>query len=1006
MRCSLGGHGSAKRPVDTLKIPMNSHDRVTRINTLSLYLFTFLIANSARSAIVVTPGNSVKVPVGATLKFHSNVPVKWSLLPGSVGSIDSDGTYHAPASITVSNKMGGCQILPNDSIYNTRVDSLPLRPESRDWISRLPASGVGYFPAWGINIADEHTPTRKLHFMYTPQNDGAYEFVPWPKLKRENGVFSDPLSGLDRHVLTVNRHDCNVYEIYNDYPVGVNKSCGNCTAQSGTHYVSTTTYLPHAATDAGGLYLAPLTLRLQEVRAGAIRHALRMTLDNNFISPTHVWPATANAGPYGRIPYGTRFRLRASFDISRFSPVAKVLLTQLKEYGLVLADGGANWEVDGATDLTEDFGVWGAMGEAGGAVRGSDFEIVDESRLLMSPDSGQVNPENGYVKPDSFAVVIATDERNPAQVSRVSVAIEGVTVGIPEESVWIQSGVTKHLESWVNGTSNKAVIWSMEPQLGKLTSEGIYTAPNVDRPATTTLTVASAADRSAKTILALTVMPAGGIRIDIGNASGAPGVPNRSAPDYGPDSHGHMWWREQGGEIGWGVAFDESAGNSWPKLPDIGLYYTRRYSFNDMTYRFAVPNGNYKITLMFATGCHGKFGMNSVPMRLEAQGQIVVPEYDYGRNIDYACNTPSVETMPATATDNDLYFSIRRVTHGSNMASPMLNAFSIEGDSSPGHLGLYPSPAPDAETGSKTQFNAIGWYMSNAVTWSVSGPGSITPTGLYVAPAVPPGSDEAVIVTARSTVNASQSVSEKFVFKSGSLVLSPASALLQRGLSQQFKATMGSAGYSNLHWDISPHVGSINAEGLYTAPDELSKDTDVTITARSIQNSSKSGMAMVKVKAIPDPIRINCGDQGGFKDAHGNVWSSDYGFSPSIGYNMYGVPIAHAPDDLQYLYRSSRYVYENQGFSYDFAVPNGRYAVTLMFADYGHTQGGTYQFNVKIDGAQVLSKFDPDAEYGARSAVDKTFQTVATKKAIHIEFFGVKGGALVNGIQLAYVGPS
>ena len=987
---------------------MFSHATVARrvANTLPIFFFSVFVTSSAPSAIVITPANAVTVPVGTTLKFRSNVPVKWSLLPGSVGSIDADGTYHAPASIPVSNRMGGCQILPNDSIFNTRIDSLPLHPESKAWISALPAEGVSYLPAWGTNIADGHTPNRKMHFLYTPQNDGEYEFVPWPKLKRENGVFSDPLSGVDRHVLTVNRDNCTVYEIYNDYPAGVNKSCPTCTGQSGTRYLSTTPALTHAATDAAGLPLAPLTLRLEEVRSGAIRHALRVTFRNNFINASHVWPATANAGPWGKIPYGTRFRLRADYDISRFTPLAKVLLTQLKEYGLLLADGGADWEVDGSTDLTEDFAVWGAMGEVHGGPKGSDFEIVDESRLLTSPDSGQVRPDNGYVKPESFVGIVATDERDSTRVGRVNITIQGVTVGLPDPSVWIQSGVTKHLVAWVNGASNKGIVWSMEPQIGKLTPDGIYAAPAVERPTTTVLTASSVVDHNAKAVLALTVMPPGAIRIDIGNASGAPGVPNRSAPDYGPDSHGHMWWREQGGELGWGVAFDEWYGNPWPKVADIGLYYTRRYSINDMTYRFSVPNGNYKITLMFAEGCKGQFRKTSVPMRLETQGQIVIPEYDMGLRINNACSTPNSEAIPATVTNNDLYFSLRRVTHGDDMPSPMLNAFSIEPDSSPGRITLYPSPAPAAETGGRIQFNAIGWYMSNAVEWSVAGSGSISPQGLYVAPTVPPSSDETVTVTARSSVDASQSVSEKFILKSGSLVLSPNSALLQRGLSQQFKATMGSAAYSNLHWDISPRVGSINAEGLYTAPDELSKDTDVTITARSNQNSSKAGTATVKVKAIPDPIRINCGDQGGFKDAHGNVWSNDFGATPgTVGYHV-STPIARAPSDLVYLYQSSRYVYENQGFSYDFAVPNGRYSVTLMFADYSYTEAGHYLFNVKLNGAKVLTKFDPDAVYGARTAVDKTFETVVTNKAIHIEFFCLKGAAFINGIQIIYEGPS
>ena len=40
---------------------------------------------------------------------------------------------------------------------------------------------------------------------------------------------------------------------------------------------------------------------------------------------------------------GARFRLKASFDISSFSPANQVILTALKQYGMILADNGSAW---------------------------------------------------------------------------------------------------------------------------------------------------------------------------------------------------------------------------------------------------------------------------------------------------------------------------------------------------------------------------------------------------------------------------------------------------------------------------------------------------------------------------------------------------------------------------------------------------------------------------------------------------------------------------------------
>jgi hypothetical protein len=62
-----------------------------------------------------------------------------------------------------------------------------------------------------------------------------------------------------------------------------------------------------------------------------------------------------------------------------------VLLTALKEYGMVLSDNGGSWFVSGALDSR-----WSNKIPAEFAsLHGSDFEAVDESGLMIGSDSGQ-----------------------------------------------------------------------------------------------------------------------------------------------------------------------------------------------------------------------------------------------------------------------------------------------------------------------------------------------------------------------------------------------------------------------------------------------------------------------------------------------------------------------------------------------------------------------------------------------------------------------------------------
>jgi hypothetical protein len=106
----------------------------------------------------------------------------------------------------------------------------------------------------------------------------------------------------------------------------------------------------------------------------------------------YVWPArhfaSASTDP-ARPPMGQRFRLKAGFDISRFSAANQVILRALKTYGMILADNGSAWYLSGAPDErwnNDDLHLLQT------GVHGADFEAVDESSLMVDANSGQAAP--------------------------------------------------------------------------------------------------------------------------------------------------------------------------------------------------------------------------------------------------------------------------------------------------------------------------------------------------------------------------------------------------------------------------------------------------------------------------------------------------------------------------------------------------------------------------------------------------------------------------------------
>jgi hypothetical protein len=295
-----------------------------------------------------------------------------------------------PTQVPGGPTVGACPALPADNIWNTRVDTLPASPFSASYIGSI-GNGTGMHPDFGTvwngapnGIPFVFVPAAQqrvaVSFTYADEsNPGPYP-VP-PNAPIEGG----PSSTGDRHVLVVDSGACQLYELYAAYP----NADGSWSAGSGAVFPLTSDTLRPAgwtSADAAGLPILPGLVRYDEVAAGRIAHALRFTAAAT--QKAYVWPArhyassnTSTALP----PMGTRVRLKASVDISHFSPPNQVILQALKTYGMLLADNGSNWYVSGAPDPRWNDGDLAALHQ----IVGANLEVVDTSGLMIDPNSGQ-----------------------------------------------------------------------------------------------------------------------------------------------------------------------------------------------------------------------------------------------------------------------------------------------------------------------------------------------------------------------------------------------------------------------------------------------------------------------------------------------------------------------------------------------------------------------------------------------------------------------------------------
>jgi hypothetical protein len=131
------------------------------------------------------------------------------------------------------------------------------------------------------------------------------------------------------------------------------------------------------AGDDGGMPVFPGLVRRDEAEAGAIRHALRVTVPAVRAEPR--WPArTAPAagmpGAGTLPPIGLRLRLRADLVIpADASPQARAILRALQTYGAIVAGVGPAFALEGAPDAAGDAAT---LATELASVRGADFEAL------------------------------------------------------------------------------------------------------------------------------------------------------------------------------------------------------------------------------------------------------------------------------------------------------------------------------------------------------------------------------------------------------------------------------------------------------------------------------------------------------------------------------------------------------------------------------------------------------------------------------------------------------
>lgn len=380
--------------------------------------------------------------------------------------------------------VGGCSVFPADNVWNTPIDTLPVDVNSTTYVNTIGA-GVGLKADFGAGLWNGGP--IGIPFVTVPGTQTKYPatFLYWDE--SDPGPYAVPLnapieggsqSNGDRHAIAIDTGNCILYELYRAFP-----QAASWQADSGAIFDLNSHLLRPAAwtsADAAGLAIFPGLVRYDEILAGEIRHAIRFTVPQTrraFIWPARHYASSLTGTQYP--PMGQRFRLKAGFNISGFSPANQVILRALKKYGMMLSDNGSAWFLSGVPDERWNNSDLNALR----SVLGSNFEAVDESSPMIDPNSGQARQS-------------------------------GITVTVSPSAANVLVSTTRQFTATVTGTANQSVVWAANgvdggnSTVGWVDSTGSYQAPaTVPSPATVSVQARSVAEPAAVGTSTVTVAP-------------------------------------------------------------------------------------------------------------------------------------------------------------------------------------------------------------------------------------------------------------------------------------------------------------------------------------------------------------------------------------------------------------------------------------------------------------------------------------------------------------------
>ena len=499
---------------------------------------------------------------------------------------------------------------------------------------------------------------------------------------------------------------------------------------------------------------------------------------------------------------------------------------------------------------------------AGSGCSGAACGTISTSGLYTAP---------AIVPTPALVSVTATSAADSTKSGKASVTIiPPIVVAVAPAAVQVVTGGKQQFVVTVTGTTNTAVSWSVSGSgcagaaCGTISTSGLFTAPSaVPSPALITVTATSAADTTKSAKASVTIVRPVAVTIAPASAQVLTGGSQQFTATVTGTTNTAVSWTVSGAGCS-GVACGTistsglyTAPIAVPAPPQVTVTATSAADPTKTASATVVVQSGITVTPSLPTVAPG------AKIQFAASGPgtgVVIWSVSGSGCSGITCgyiNSTGLYTAPATAPSP----AVVTVT-ATSLSNPAQSGSTQVTIVTAGQVAVTVSPATaQVNVGAQQQFSATVTGSSNtAVVWSVSGYtcagaacGTITASGLYTAPAIPPN-PSFVTVTAKSAADPTKSSSAMVTIAQEIAVsISPSSAQVVVGAARQFTATVTGNPNHSVTWSVTgsgcsgPACGTVSSAGLYTAPPVVPSPALVTVTATSEADGQTSASATVTI---------------------------------------------------------------------------------------------------------------------------------------------------------------